>query len=168
MVNDVTAEVRSNLGCELNEALAALAALPKYFKSATLSAAIGDVSEELVARHTKAKRKKRGSAYDLIGPKEERIEAKSRFQAPDRGRGPESLQFNFKQSKKSAQVAFCLYWVADEGAPPRLEQVFRVSVDELIRRWRQSKTSKYCARTTLKKLRDAAQESKGLPSTKRR
>jgi hypothetical protein len=132
LVECITADVRNKVGRELDEARAALAALSKYFKSTTLSAAIGDVSEELIAKYMRAGRKKRQAPYDLEMPDGTGIEVKSRFEAPDRNRSPGSLQFNFRQGTKSAQIAFCLHWVADKGTPPLLQQIFRVSVDELV------------------------------------
>lgn len=150
MVIDETVRFRKMVSTKLDDAIEALTVLNAYFGRETLSTAIGELSELLVADYCHAKRTKRGAqGYDLIGKNGELIEVKSRFLSHYADR----LQFNFRRHTSKAHTAFCMVWVADDGERPKLEVALKVSVPFLIKNWAKPNQPKYSARTTLGALR---------------
>jgi len=156
MVVDETDKFRAIIAGELNEAIDALTVLSRYFGRETLSTAIGELSELLVAEFSGAERTKRGTrGHDLKTKDGQLIEVKSRFLS----HYADTLQFNFRKHTSQAHIAFCIVWVANEGERPRLEVVLRVPVPFLLETWAKPKQPRYCARTTLGALSRAAQQN---------
>lgn len=153
MIEDVTENLRSHYSDDLRTAIDGLAS-SEFFGRETLSAAVGEISEVLIARATGASRIKRGNpGYDLVLG-ETLIEVKSRFIST----WDEQLKFDFRPNTIQATFAYCVVWKDDEGRSPELKEAFRLSVPFLISRWAPAKSDKHCARTNLKKLRLALAE----------
>lgn len=153
MVRDVTSDVQACLSTELKTAIDALTVLNKlFFRQETQSAALGEVSESLIAIYTGAIRTKRNNkGYDLR--KEDLlIEVKSRLI----DRYDDDCQFNFRKHTAQANTAYCLGWRIDDKGRPWLSHVFEVGVPYLKQTWARPKQPTYCARTTLGKLKAAA------------
>lgn len=111
----------------------------------TLSAALGELSEHLIARAIGGTRIARGNrGFDLAGPNGERIEVKSRQQSRWGG----SLQFNFSKHTADADTVYCVAW-DDTVSPPLLFAAYRISVAELLHRWGTPTQAAYAARTKL-------------------
>ena len=152
MVEDVTGDFRSLLSPKIAAAIQALEILRTHFERATISAAIGEISEALVKDYTGSQFSKRGArGHDLVDAKGIRTEVKGRLIA-DYG---SSLQFNFRTHTRSAHRAYSLAW--SDAPSLTIAHVFRVSVPELCERWGRA-DSRYCARTTLGKLMAASKE----------
>jgi hypothetical protein len=153
MVRDITSDVQACLSVELKAAVDALTVLNKlFFRQETQSAALGEVSESLIAIYTGAIRTKRNTkGYDLR--KEGLlIEVKSRLI----DRYNDDCQFNFRKHTALADTAYCLGWRIDDKGRPWLPHVFEVGVSYLKDAWAKPKQPTYCARTTLGKLKAAA------------
>ncbi len=147
MIQDVTDHLKKEQAAEITEALTILI---KHFSRETLSAAIGEVSEILVAKYMGAERERRGSpGHDLILPDGNLIEVKSRFLSL----WGDKVQFNFSKHTAKAQISFCVVWTAAEGQLPNLDMAFKIPVPFLLQTWGTPKQEKYCARTTLGKIR---------------
>lgn len=155
MINDVTEALRGHFSPEMAGALKVLTA-SGFFGRETLSAAVGEISEHLVATAIGASRVARNSrGHDLLF-EGTTIEVKSRFIS----RWGETLQFNFGIHTAKAGIAYCLAWEGDDRGEPTLQQAFRVTIPFLIERWRPtSSTGRYCARTDLGALRRALTEA---------
>ncbi|MBB2158522.1 hypothetical protein HLH33_19945 [Gluconacetobacter diazotrophicus] len=119
----------------------------------TISAALGELSEHLIAKAIGGARIARGNrGFDLIGPSEERIEVKSR----QIGRWGDTLQFNFSKHTEQAHTVYCIAWDnTEEGDRPSLRAAYRIDVPELLRRWGTPNQSSYAARTNLGLLKKA-------------
>lgn len=158
LIEDVTEVLRGHISSEMVGALKALTD-SGIFGRETLSAAVGEISEHLVARALGASRVARNSRGHDLCFEGTTIEVKSRFIS----RWGESLQFNFGVHTAKAGIAYCLAWKGDDGGEPALQQAFRVTVPFLIERWRPlNSTGKYCARTDLGALRRALTEAAGV------
>ena len=158
MIEDVTTNIRAHYSHEMHNALTTLVA-SGLFGRETLSTAIGEISEILVAGAVGASRVARNNrGHDLIleGSK---IEVKSRFIS----RWGDSLQFNFGAHTADAHVVYCLAWHGDSGEELGVQHAFRLTVPFLIERWR-PKTSQrgYCARTDLGALKRVLAERSHL------
>lgn len=129
---------------DVKETLAIIVQSPLLGRE-TLSAALGELSEHLIAyaiggaRITRANR-----GFDLTGPRNERIEVKSRQVS----RWGENLQFNFSKHTAEADLVYCIAW-DDTVSPPSLFAAYRISVSELIFRWGTPGQPKFAARTRL-------------------
>lgn len=119
----------------------------------TISAALGELSEHLIARAFGGERTDRGNrGFDLIGPNKERIEVKSR----QIGQWGDKLQFNFSKHTTEAHTVYCIAWGnTDEGERPTLQTAYRIDVSEPLRRWGTPNQSGYAARTKLGLLKKA-------------
>lgn len=119
----------------------------------TISAALGELSEHLIAKAIGGARIARGNrGFDLIGPNNERIEVKSR----QIGQWGDKLQFNFSKHTEEANSVYCIAWDnTDEGERPTLQAAYRIDVPELLRRWGTPNQSGYAARTKLGLLKKA-------------
>lgn len=119
----------------------------------TISAALGELSEHLIAKAIGGARIARGNCgFDLIGPSEERIEVKSR----QIGQWGDNLQFNFSKHTTEAHIVYCIAWGhTDEGERPTLQAAYRIDVPELLRRWGTPNQSSFAARTKMGLLKKA-------------
>lgn len=152
MVSNVTSKFRTRLSSELSGTIDALVTLAKHFGRETQSAALGEVSERLVAEYTGARRQPKGTkGHDLIKG-DQLIEVKSRLI----DHWGDDLQFNFGQHTVKAHIAYCLAWRIDEVRRPVLEYVFEVGVPVLVGNWGTPMQKGYSARTTLRSLKKAA------------
>jgi hypothetical protein len=157
VVTDETEELRYALDISLDKALNAIWLLGDYFGRETISSAIGEISERLIAQYLHASRKPRATrGHDIITPSGELIEVKARFTS----KYGDALQFNFGKHTRNASVAYCLAWAGSEKERPHLQCAMRCPVATLLERWPNSKN--YCARTTLGALRSAI----GKPDSK--
>lgn len=154
MIEDVTVVLRAHLSVEMISALKTLTG-SGFFGRETLSAAVGEISEHLVAKAVGASRVARNSRGHDLCLEGTTIEVKSRFIS----RWGETLQFNFGAHTARTGIAYCVAWDGDDIGEPALLQAFRVTVPYLIERWRPAgSTSRYCARTDLGALRRALME----------
>lgn len=150
-VNDVTQQFSQQLSDDLAAAINGLSILRQHFGRETISAAIGEVSERLVARMVDGQRTPRGSfGHDLRLPDGQLIEVKARLA----DRYGDGVQFNFGRHTVSTTAAYCLAWRDDEVGTVRLDAAYRVDTVDLLEHWGCNQP-KYCARTTLGKLRAA-------------
>jgi hypothetical protein len=154
VIENVTATLSAQISRELEEAIDAITVLNRYIQRGPLSAAIGELSERLVAGFAGAEMTNRNSpGHDLKLPNGELIEVKSRFLS----HWGDKLQFNFGSHSKCAHEAYCLISVAKKGERPRLDLAFRMSVPYLLENWGTPRQKRYCARTNLGKLRAITQ-----------
>jgi hypothetical protein len=90
----------------IQRAMAFLATIPLFTRE-TRSAALGEISEHLVAELAGGTREDRGNrGFDVIGSAQERIEVKSRLLS----RYGDGLKFDFRQHTKDAAEAYCIAW----------------------------------------------------------
>jgi hypothetical protein len=123
------------------------------FSRETRSAALGETSEHLVARITNGKREDCGNrGFDLRDGNGRKIEVKSRL----RGEWGDGLMFDFHQHTRQAYFAYCIAW-DDQKNEPLVFEAYRMPVSFLLERW--PSQHRYCARTTLGKMRAAWQEN---------
>lgn len=151
-MEDITADLNRILKehVEVGEALKLIVASPLFGRE-TLSAALGELSEHLIARLIGGNRTNRGNnGFDLTGPLGERIEVKSR----QLSRWGESLMFDFSRHTVSASEAYCVAW-DDTVSPPVVHAAYRGVVAEFKERWGVRGQSSYLIRTNLRKLRAA-------------
>jgi hypothetical protein len=149
MVRDVTADVQAHLSIELGAAIEALTTLNIYFGRETQSAALGEISESLIAQYIGAERRERNTRGHDLFKDAELIEVKSRLI----DRYEDDAQFNFRKYTAQARTAYCVAWRIDEARRPVLAHVLEVGVPFLIETWSKPNQPKYCARTTLGKLK---------------
>jgi hypothetical protein len=149
MVRDVTADVQAHLSTELGEAIDALTTLNRHFGRETQSAALGEISESLIAHYTGAERRERNTKGHDLFKDAQLIEVKSRLI----DRYEDDAQFNFRKYTAQAHIAYCVAWRIDEARRPVLVHVLEVGVPFLIETWSKPNQPKYCARTTLGKLK---------------
>lgn len=120
------------------------------FSELSVSAAVGELSERLVADvlgGTVARRQNRGS--DVVAPDGRTVEVKARIaNASNRS----NRQFNFRLTSARTDTAYCLTWTLANGSPA-LDQVIRVRMGLLIGHGKQGSLGSYCARTTHDGLR---------------
>lgn len=157
-MDDVTERLNQLLDehAEVGQALTLIIASPLLGRE-TLSAALGELTEHLIARLIGGTRRDRGNnGFDLVGPLGELIEVKSR----QRGRWGENLMFDFSAHTASASEAYCVAW-DDTVAPPRVYAAYRGKVSEFLERWASCGSSRYSIRTNLGKLRAAAEQAIG-------
>ena len=154
MIEDVTADLRREQKKDLRAALGALAILKEHFGRETMSAALGEISERLVARYAKATRIDRGGrGHDLVDSNARKIEVKSRLP----GKWGDSRQFNFGKHTSSAHIVYCIAW--DDVPSLSISHAIRITVRELKRRWGRT-NGNYCARVNLRQLKGALASSK--------
>ena len=149
---DVTADLNRVLA-EDDAAKGALALILQspFFGRETLSAALGELSEHLIAVAFGGARIPRGNkGFDLVGRRGERIEVKAR----QLSRWGSGLQFNFSKHTAQADLVYCLAW-DDTVAFPELRTAYRIPVPDLLRRWGTPDQRGYAARTNLGLLREA-------------
>jgi hypothetical protein len=159
MISDVTNSIRELMTGDVQNAIDALAVLEQHFGRETMSTAIGELSERLIEKYLNGTRTSRGKqGHDLILPNGNLVEIKSRFLA----HYADTLQFNFGRHTERATTVFCVAWVGGNGEKPRLEQVLHLPVQYLMAKWGTPNQTRYCARTSLGKLKAAAQQSKEL------
>jgi hypothetical protein len=157
MIRDVTDDVREHLA-KLAEAIDALKTLNKYFKSReTNAAALGELSEVLIAGYVGGERRSPGAKGHDIVKGDQLIEVKSRLV----GRWKDGLMFDFSKHSDKAHIAYCLAWDMGEERQPLLQHVFEVEVPFLTATWGTPDQDKYSARTTLRKLKAALSRRPG-------
>jgi len=156
MIKDVTRNVQACLSAKLKEAIDALTTLNEHFGRETQSAALGEVSESLIAAYVGGERRERNTKGHDVFRKGHLIEVKSRLI----DRYNDKCQFNFRKYTAQAHTAFCLAWRIDEMNRPLLQHVFEVTVPFLIETWAKPNQPIYCARTTLGALKAAALENR--------
>ncbi|MBB3882958.1 hypothetical protein [Acetobacter oeni] len=152
MIRDVTADLNAILKqhAEVSKAFIDIISSPLLGRE-TLSAALGELSEHLVAAFIGGAREIRGNkGFDLIGPGNEKIEVKSRQLSKWGG----SLQFNFGAHSASADEAFCIAW-DDTGPPPVIHAAFRAPIPWMLEKWGCPGQNSYSIRTKLKALQQA-------------
>jgi len=152
-VQDVTEGLNALLADPAEVAGAALMLIKKssLLGRETLSAALGELSEHLIARMVGGERKDQGNyGFDLLGPDGERIEVKSR----QAGRWGNNLMFDFSRHTADANEVFCVAW-DDRAEVPFILAAFRAPVSLCLARWGTPRQA-YAFRTTLRKLRVAA------------
>ncbi len=145
-MDEVTRELNAILfdHAEVNETLAMIIRSPLLGRE-TISAALGELSEHLIAKSIGGARIERSNrGYDLTGPMGERIEVKSRQVS----RWGETLQFNFSKHTKDADIVYCIAW-DDTLSPPILRAAYKIPVPELLERWGTPNQKNYSARTNL-------------------
>jgi hypothetical protein len=149
MVREITNEVQVSLSAVLKEAIDALTTLNKHFGRETQSAALGEVSESLIALYLGAERRERNTKGHDLYKDSHLIEVKSRLI----DRWEDTCQFNFGKHTALAHTAYCVGWRIGDTRRPLLQHVFQVSVPFLIETWGTPNQPHYCARTTLGKLK---------------
>ena len=149
MVRDVTNDVQACLSRALAEAIDALTVLNKHFGRETQSAALGEISESLIAIYANAKRTKRNTRGHDLHMDGRLIEVKARLIDGYE----DTCQFNFRKYSAQAHTAYCLAWRIDQSNRPLLSHVFEVGVPFLVETWATPNQPIYCARTTLGKLK---------------
>jgi hypothetical protein len=137
----------------LKKAIDALTILNRHFGRETQSAALGEVSESLIAAYVGAERRERNSKGHDLYKDGHLIEVKSRLI----DNWQDDNQFNFSKHTARARTAYCVAWRIDESNRPVLQHVFEVGVPFLVERWATPKQPTYCARTTLRRLKAARQ-----------
>ncbi len=151
-MEDVTRQLTEVL-TQHEEAQAALALLMRspIFGRETVSRALGELSEHLVATMVGGRRVNRNNrGFDVVDGDERSIEVKARQVS----RYGETLQFNFGKHSKHAAEAVCIAWDdGDQSMPPRLLAAYRGSVQEFIREWGTPNQKSYSFRTSLGHLR---------------
>lgn len=151
-MEDITESLNRILNdqADVGEVLTLIIASPLFGRE-TLSAALGEVSEHLIARLIGGTRTERGNnGFDVIGPNGEQIEVKSR----QLGRWGLNLMFDFSRHTASASEAYCVAW-DDKVSPPIVHAAFRGKVSEFVERWSPQNQSSYSIRTNLRKLQAA-------------
>ena len=151
-MEDVTSDLNAVLAdhAEVGQALS-LIMTSQMLGRETISAALGELSEHLIARLVGGRRIERGNrGFDLRGSGGERIEVKSR----QLSRWGEHLMFDFGRHTETADTAYCVAW-DDTVEPPIVHAAFRLPVTELLERWGTPGQKAYSARTNLRKLRAA-------------
>lgn len=157
MIYDVTEDLQQKCSHDIDAALHAIAALKKFCGRETVSAALGEISEVVVAKYLGAERSARNSrGHDLLLPNGCKIEVKSRLL----GKWGDSLMFDFRPETKTCRDAYCVVW-RDDSNQVELHQVIKVEVPYLTKRWAVSQP-KYSARTNLGRLRRALNETSRL------
>lgn len=153
MIKDVTTDLNAilMLHADVGKALVYIVNSPLLGRE-TLSAALGELSEHLVATFIGGARKARGNnGFDLVGPNEEKIEVKSRQLSKWGG----SLQFNFGTHSATANEAFCIAW-DDTVSPPVIFAAFRAPISWMLEKWGCTGQTSYSIRTKLKALQREA------------
>jgi hypothetical protein len=119
------------------------------FSRETRSAALGEISEHLIARMLNGERRPHGSkGFDVVDAKGTMIEVKSRLT----GRWGDTLKFDFSPHTVSANRVFCVAW-NDKSETSSIYEAYAMPVSLLVSRWGGRQLRSHCARTTLKKLR---------------
>jgi len=150
MIELITHLLNAELGTEtdIRRALETIRACA-VFSRETRSAALGEISEHLVARVTDGRRVDCGNrGFDLLDSNNRKIEVKSRL----RGQWGDGLMFDFRQHTRQAYFAYCVAW-DDQNNDPLVVEAYRMPVSFLLERW--PSQHRYCARTTLGKMREA-------------
>ena len=153
MLENVTRELNRALAAhaDIRGAMGIIGGCP-LFSRETKSAALGEISEHLVARVVQGQRRNQGNrGFDIVDAQGARIEVKSRLQ----GRWRDTLMFDFRKHTATASRVYCIVWKDDSDLEP-IAEAYMIPVSDLISRWAASRPTPYCARTTLKKLREAA------------
>ncbi|WP_315798507.1 hypothetical protein [Bradyrhizobium sp. SZCCHNRI3043] len=151
MVNDVTNHLLAHLP-QFKEAIDALATLNKYFESReTKSAALGELSEVVMASYVGGKRRSPGTRGHDILAGHYLIEVKSRLI----GQWKDALMFDFSKHSAEAHVAYCLAWDIGEDGRPIMQHAFELDIPFLLKTWGTPAQRNYSARTTLGKLKTA-------------
>ena len=150
-VKDITAHLQRELRSDIRAALRALETLKQHFGRETVSAAIGEISEVLVAKFTRAERVKRGGrGHDLVDRYGGLIEVKARLP----GDWGDSRQYNFGKHSARASEVFCIAW---SDNPLAVSHAFRLPISVLRKRWGRQ-AGRYCARVNLRQLKAACDQ----------
>lgn len=121
----------------------------EIFGRETKSAALGEISEHLVARMVGGTRCRNGNkGFDIVDETGSKIEVKSRLP----GEWGDTLQFNFRKHSISANEVFCICW-KNEDTHFSIAEAYKVHITDLLTRWGTPKQTKFFARTSLGKLR---------------
>jgi hypothetical protein len=128
------------------------------FSRETRSAALGEISEHLIARMLNGQRRPNGSkGCDVVDAQGAMIEVKSRLT----GRWGDTLMFDFSTHTASANRVFCVAW-DDKSETSSIYEAYAMPVSALVSRWGGVQLRSHCARTTLKKLRLAWQAERSI------
>jgi hypothetical protein len=150
MIQNVTIQLNEILATDdmIRRALKIISAC-ELFGRETKSAALGEISEHVVARMVGGSRCDNGNkGFDVIDATGLKIEVKSRMP----GIWGDGLMFDFRRHTQNAEKVFCICWSA-RADDFSIAEAYCVQVKELISRWGTPGQQKFCARTTLKKLR---------------
>jgi hypothetical protein len=151
-VTDILNEILAQQG-ELASALAALVASP-FLGRETVSTALGEISEHLVALATGGNRVKRAlPGFDVQGIDGTRIEVKSR----QLGTWGEDLMFDLSHKKATADIIYCIAW-NDIVSPIVIHMALKIACRDFVRLWSTPEQKRYLARTDLKKIRKSLSE----------
>jgi hypothetical protein len=159
MIENVTSLMNGELA-KHPDVQAALGIISGYalFSRETRSAALGEISEHLIARMLNGERRPHGSkGSDVVDAQGTMIEVKSRLVGPYDGK----LMFDFSSHTASADRVFCVAW-NDKSETSSIYEAYAMPVSALVSRWGGLESRHYCARTTLKKLRLAWQAEHSL------
>ncbi len=149
MIENITERLYKELIAhkDLKEALAAIYS-HEVFGRETKSAALGEISEYLIARMVRGQRSRNGNkGFDVVDAAGLQIEVKSRLPGEYR----DTLQFNFGKHTESANEVFCICW-HNEGRDFSIAEAYRVPIVDLAL-WATPNQTRYFARTDLRKLR---------------
>ena len=152
LIENVTAMMNKSLAehDDIRTALGIISGCPLFGRE-TRSAALGEISEHLIARMENGERRPNGNkGYDVVDAQGAMIEVKSRLT----GRWGDTLMFDFRPHTASATKAFCVAW-DDKSDPASIYEAYVIPVSVLVSRWGGAQSRKFCARTNLKKLRQA-------------
>ena len=151
-MEDVTRRLAEVLAehSEAREALTLLMRSP-IFGRETVSRALGELSEHLVATLVGGRRVDRNNrGFDVVDGNNRSIEVKARQVS----RYGETLQFNFGKHSLHATEVVCIAWDdSDKSTPPRILAAYRGSVHEFTRAWATPNQKSYSFRTNLGRLR---------------
>jgi hypothetical protein len=150
MIIDVTEQLNRALVGEakVQDALS-LIIKHSFFSRETRSAALGEVTEYLIANIINGERRPRGSkGHDIIDREGWLVEVKSR--SP--GIWGDSLQFNFGRHTSGADRVYCVMW-DDTPNLPRVSEAYEIPISELIKHWSTPNQKTYFARTDIGKIR---------------
>jgi hypothetical protein len=152
MIRNVTAELNKLLleNKGVQEALTVILG-NELFGRETKSAALGEISEHLVAVMVSGIRCSNGNkGHDIIDHAGAKVEVKTRLP----GEYGAQLLFSFSKHTASANEIFCVCWESKEGEVSIVE-AYRMLVSDIAQGWLTPNQKRYFARMDLKKLRIA-------------
>lgn len=147
-VIDVTEKLNVTLGREFPKVVKALGTLGVYFDRELRSSAIAEISESLVAKHVGGQKTPRSSRGYDVKKGTRLIEVKARL----RGRYGDSVLFSFGRHTINAHEVYALAWDW-EAKVPKLVAAYKLRVAVLSDLFGTANQVRYCARTTLRKLK---------------
>lgn len=152
MIENVTSLLNEELAkhYDIQSALRLIASCD-LFSRETKSAALGEISEHLIARMVNGRRRPSGSrGFDVVDAHDSMIEVKSRLT----GKWGEKFMFDFSLHTKGASRVYCVAW-DDKTNVASISEAYTIPVSLLVLNWGGTKLKNHSARTTLKKIRQA-------------